>query len=47
MLFSGKTKERNESMDHSILSTLDLVIIGVYLVSMVSIGLYFVRRIKG
>ena len=34
-------------MDHSILSTLDLVIIGVYLVSMVSIGLYFVRRIKG
>ena len=34
-------------MDHSILSTLDLVIIGVYLVAMVSIGLYFVRRIKG
>ena len=34
-------------MDHSILSTLDLVIIAVYLVAMVSIGLYFVRRIKG
>lgn len=34
-------------MDHSVLSGIDLVIIGVYLVAMVSIGLHFVKRIKG
>lgn len=33
-------------MDHSQLSVLDLFIIGVYLVSMVAVGVYFVRRIK-
>ena len=34
-------------MDHSVLSGIDLAIIAVYLVAMISIGLYFVKRIKG
>lgn len=33
-------------MDHTQLSVLDLAIIGLYLVTMVAVGVYFVRRIK-
>ncbi len=33
-------------INHSELSVLDLMIIGAYLVSMVAVGVYFVRRIK-
>lgn len=33
-------------MDHTQLSVLDLGIIGLYLVTMVAVGIYFVRRIK-
>ena len=33
-------------MDHTQLSVLDLGIIGLYLLSMVAVGVYFVRRIK-
>ncbi len=33
-------------MDHTQLSILDLGIIAVYLLSMVAVGVYFVRRIK-
>ena len=33
-------------MDHTQLSVLDLGIIAFYLVSMVAVGIYFVRRIK-
>lgn len=34
-------------MDHTQFSVLDLGIIGLYLVTMVTVGIYFVRRIKG
>ena len=34
-------------MDHSVLSGIDLAIIAVYLIAMISIGLHFVKRIKG
>ena len=33
-------------MDHTQLSVLDLAIIAVYLITMVAVGIYFVRRIK-
>ena len=33
-------------MDHTQLSVLDLGIIGFYLIAMVAVGVYFVRRIK-
>lgn len=33
-------------MDNNALSTLDLVIIGLYLIAMVAVGLFFVKRIK-
>ena len=33
-------------MDHTQLSSLDLGIIALYLITMVSVGIYFVRRIK-
>ena len=34
-------------MDHSVINWVDLVIIGVYLVGMLGVGVWFVRRIKG
>ena len=33
-------------MDHTQLSVIDLFIIGAYLVSMVAVGVYFMKRIK-
>lgn len=34
-------------MDHTQLQTIDIVIIGMYLIAMVAIGVYFVRKVKG
>ena len=34
-------------MDHSVISWVDLVIIGLYLLVMIGIGVWFVRRVKG
>lgn len=33
-------------MDHSQLQSIDIIIIGVYLVALVAVGLYFMRRVK-
>ena len=34
-------------MDHSVISWVDLAIIGLYLLVMIGIGVWFVRRVKG
>ncbi|MEY8387716.1 sodium:solute symporter family protein [Oscillospiraceae bacterium 38-13] len=42
----GEREGERYLMDHTQLNILDLLIIGFYLLSMVAVGVYFVRRIK-